>query len=84
MAFHLVIDIKQLIQGIKQHLGPIALVQNVLVPQSAVLHGGHLEACNAIRLVLPVLLHPPLEYGFKPTDDNQQNINTGIKVSHDP
>ena len=73
MAFHLIIDVEELIQGIKQHLWSVALTQNVLVPQSAALHGGHVKACDALGLTLPVLLHikgghapkPPLEYGFE-------------------
>ena len=79
---HLVIDIKQFIEGIKEHLGPIALVQNVLIPQSATLHGGCLEAHNAIGPAFPLLLcsqgecplHSPFEYSFKPTGDNQQTL----------
>ena len=79
MAFHLIINVEELIQGIKQHLWSVALMQNVLILQGAVLHGGHLKACDAIRLMLPVLLHsegecppkPPLEDGFEPTGDNQ-------------
>ena len=79
MAFHLIINVEQLIQGIKQHFWSVALMQNVLVPQGVVLYGGHLKACDALRLMLPVLLHsegecppkPPLKYGFEPTGDNQ-------------
>ena len=71
MAFHLIIDVEELIQGVEQHLWSVALMQNVLVLQSAVLHGGRVKACDALRLTLPVLLcsegecppKPPLEYG---------------------
>ena len=79
MVFHLIIDVEELVQGIKQHFWSVALMQNVLIPQGVTLHGGHLKACNALRLLLPVLLcsegeRPPkplLEYGFKPTGNNQ-------------
>ena len=87
---HLVVDIEQFIEGIKEHLGPIALMQNVLVLQGAVLHGGHLEAHNAIRPAFPLLL---CEEKFLPIlclniASNLQvttsKHNTGIRVSHDP
>ena len=79
MAFHLIIDVEELVQGVKQHLWSVALAQNVLILQSAALHGGHVKACDALRLTLPVLPHsegehppkPLLEDGFKPTGDNQ-------------
>ena len=77
MVFYLVINVEELIQGIKQHFWSVALTQDILV--SAVLNGGHLKACNTLGLTLPVLLHsegehppkPPLEDGFEPTGDNQ-------------
>ena len=79
MAFHLVINVEELIQGIKQHFWSVALMQNVLILQCVVLNGGHLKACNALRITLPVLLcsegecppKPLLEDGFEPTGDNQ-------------
>ena len=79
MVFHLIIDVKELIQGVKQYLWSVALMQNILILQSVALHGGHLKACDALGLMLPVLLcsegelppKPPLEDGFKPTGDNQ-------------
>ena len=79
MAFHLVINVEELSQGAKQHFWSVALMQNVLVWQSATLNGGHLKACDALELTLPVLLHsegerppkPLLEDGLKPTGDNQ-------------
>ena len=54
-------------------------MQNVLILQCVVLNGGHLKACNALRITLPVLLcsegecppKPLLEDGFEPTGDNQ-------------
>ena len=79
VAFHLIINVEELIQGIKQHLWSVALAQNVLALQGAALHGRHLKACDALGLMLPVLLHsegerppkPPLEYGFEHTGNNQ-------------
>ena len=79
MVFHLIINVEELVQGVKQHFWSVALTQNVLVPQSAALNGGHLKACDALGLTLPVLLcregecppKPPLEDGFEPTGDNQ-------------
>ena len=79
MVFHLINNVEELIQGIKQHFWSVALMQNDLIWQGAVLHGGYLKACDALGLMLPVLLHskgecpvkPPLEYGFEPTGDNQ-------------
>ena len=79
MVFHLVINVEKLIQGIKKHLWYVALMQNILVLQGVALYGGHLKACNALRLMLPVILHsegecppkPPLEYGLEPTGNNK-------------
>ena len=79
MVFHLIINVEELIQGVKQHFWSVALVQNLLVPQGAALHGVHLKACDALGLMLPVLLRSkgqcppksPLKYGFEPTGDNQ-------------
>ena len=79
MVFHSIINAEKLIQGIEQYFWSVALLQNVLILQGAALHGGHLKACDALRLMLLVLLHsvgegppkPPLEYGFEPTGDNQ-------------
>ena len=79
MAFHLIINVEELIQGLEQHFWSVALAQNILILQGAVLHGGHLKACDALRLMLPVLIHsegehppkPPHEYGFEPTGNNQ-------------
>ena len=79
MASHLIINVEELIQGIKRHLWSVALMQNVLFPQGAALYGGCLKACNTLRLVLPVLLYskgecppkPMLEYGLEPTGNNQ-------------
>ena len=79
MVFHLIINVEKLIQGIKKHLWYVALMQNILVLQGVALHGGHLKACNALRLMLPVIFHsegecppkPPLEYGLEPTGNNK-------------
>ena len=79
MAFHLIINVEELIQGVEQHFWSVALPQNILFPQGVALHGGHLKACDALQLMLPVLHRsigehpskPPLEYGFEPTGDNQ-------------
>ena len=48
MAFHLIINVEELIQGVKQHFWSVALVQNILVLQGVALHGGHLKACDAL------------------------------------
>ena len=77
--FTWIINVEELIQGVKQHFWSVALVHNVLIPQGVALHGGHLKACDALGLMLPVLLcskgqcppKPPLKYGFEPTGDNQ-------------
>ena len=79
MAFHLIINVEELIQGLKQHFWSVALTQNILVPQGVVLHGGHLQACNTLGCMLPVLFcsegehppKPPLKYGLEPTGNNQ-------------
>ena len=79
MAFHLIINVEELIQGVKQHFWSVALMQNVFIPQGAALHGKHLIAYDTLGLMLPVSLHSegehppklPLEYGFEPTGDNQ-------------
>ena len=79
MAFHLIINVEELVQGVKQHFWSVALAQNVLILQGAALHGGHLKACDTLGLMFPVLLHsegerppkPPLEYGFEPPGDNE-------------
>ena len=79
MAFHLVINVEELIQGIKHHFWYVALMQNILILQSAALNGGHLKACDTLRLMLPVLLHsegecspkPLLGDGFEPIGNNQ-------------
>ena len=79
MVFHLIINVEELIQGVKQNFWSVALAQNVLIPQSVVLNGGHLKACDTRGLTFPVFLHsegecppkPPLEDGFELTGDNQ-------------
>ena len=57
MAFHLIINVEELIQGIEQHFWSVALLQNILILQGVALHGGCLKACDALGLMLPVLLH---------------------------
>ena len=79
VAFYLIINVEELIQGLKWHFWSVALMQNVLIVQGAALHGWHRKACNTLRFMLLVLfcsegecpLQPPLEYGFEPTGNHQ-------------
>ena len=48
MVLYLVINVKELVQGIEQHFQSVALPHDVLVPQGVMLHGGHLKACDAL------------------------------------
>ena len=68
MAFYLIINVEEPVQGIEQHFWSVALAQNVLIPQSVALHGGCLKAHDALRLMLPVLL---CSEGECPTGNNQ-------------
>ena len=87
MVFHLIINVEELIQGIKQHFLSVALMQNVLILQGVALHSGRLKACNALGLMLPVLLRsegecppkPPLKYGFEPTGNNQYTLIRSLR-----
>ena len=79
VAFYLIINIEELIKGVKQHIWSVALPHDILMPQDVVLHGGCLKTHDALQLMLPVLLcnieeqppKTPFEDGFKPTGDNQ-------------
>ena len=48
MVLYLVINVKELVQGIEQHFWSVAFPHDVLMPQSVTLHGGHLKACDAL------------------------------------
>ena len=73
IVFHLIINVEELIQGVKQHFWSVALVQNILILQSAAVHDGCLKACDTLGLCSEGERppKPPLEDGFEPAGDNQ-------------